>query len=102
MAVDIKKLFNQDLPAALAKNTEEAKSIGATYQLNVTGPGGGSGHIHRARRTSSGSSGPPELPWEPVMTSMGPRPLCNPVSSSCVASRPSANRQFPVRQYLPL
>jgi hypothetical protein len=45
MAVDIKKLFNQDLPAALAKNPEEAKTIGATYQMNVTGPTGGQWHI---------------------------------------------------------
>jgi putative sterol carrier protein len=39
MAVDIKKLFNEDLPAALAKNAEEAKSIGAKYQMNITGEG---------------------------------------------------------------
>jgi putative sterol carrier protein len=39
MSVDIKKLFNEDLPAALAKNAEEAKGIGAKYQLNVTGEG---------------------------------------------------------------
>jgi hypothetical protein len=39
MAVDIKKLFNEELPAALAKNAEDAKSIGAKYQVNVTGEG---------------------------------------------------------------
>src|SRR5262245_28011954 len=39
MPADIKKLFNEDLPAALAKNTDEAKSIGAKYQMNVTGEG---------------------------------------------------------------
>jgi putative sterol carrier protein len=39
MAVDVKKLFDQDLPAALAKNEAEAKSIGAKYQINVTGAG---------------------------------------------------------------
>ncbi len=39
MAVDIKKLFNEDLPAALTKNAEEAKAIGAKYQLNITGEG---------------------------------------------------------------
>ena len=39
MAVDVKKMFNEDLPAALAKNPEEAKSIGAKYQMNVTGEG---------------------------------------------------------------
>jgi putative sterol carrier protein len=41
MAVDIKKLFNEDLPAALAKNAEDAKTIGAKYQWNITGPTGG-------------------------------------------------------------
>ena len=39
MAVDIKKLFNEDLPAALAKNAEDAKTIGAKYQMNITGEG---------------------------------------------------------------
>ena len=41
MAVDIQKLLNQDLPASLAKNAEDAKAIGAKYQLNITGPSGG-------------------------------------------------------------
>ena len=41
MAVDIKKLFNDKLPAALAKNAEAAKTIGAKFQLNITGPTGG-------------------------------------------------------------
>jgi hypothetical protein len=45
MAVDIKKLFNEDLPAALAKNPDEAKSVGAKYQLNITGPTGGDWNI---------------------------------------------------------
>ncbi|MBX3228338.1 MAG: SCP2 sterol-binding domain-containing protein [Labilithrix sp.] len=39
MAVDIKKLFNEELPAALEKNAEDAKTIGAKYQMNVTGEG---------------------------------------------------------------
>ena len=39
MAVDVKKLFNEDLPAALAKNADDAKTIGAKYQLNITGEG---------------------------------------------------------------
>jgi len=39
MAVDIKKLFNEELPAALAKNAEDAKTIGAKYQMNVIGEG---------------------------------------------------------------
>ena len=39
MAVDIKKLFNEELPAALTKNAEDAKTIGAKFQLNITGEG---------------------------------------------------------------
>ncbi|MDB4946025.1 MAG: Sterol-binding domain protein [Labilithrix sp.] len=39
MSVDIKKLFNEELPANLAKNAEDAKSIGAKFQINVTGEG---------------------------------------------------------------
>ena len=39
MPVDTKKLFNEDLPAALAKNAEDARTIGAKYQMNVTGEG---------------------------------------------------------------
>ena len=39
MAVDTKKLFNEELPAALAKNAEEARTIGAKYQMNITGQG---------------------------------------------------------------
>jgi len=39
MAVDIKKLFNEDLPAQLAKNAEDARTLGAKYQMNITGEG---------------------------------------------------------------
>jgi putative sterol carrier protein len=39
MAVDIKKLFNEELPAALGRNADDAKTIGAKYQMNVTGEG---------------------------------------------------------------
>src|SRR5580692_187530 len=45
MAVDIKKLFNDEVPAALAKNTEDAKTIAAKFQLNITGPTGGEWNI---------------------------------------------------------
>ena len=41
MAVDIQKLFNEELPAALQKNAEAAKQIGAKYQINISGDGGG-------------------------------------------------------------
>src|SRR6476620_10069622 len=39
MAVDVKKMFNEDLPAALTKNAEDAKTIGAKFQMNITGEG---------------------------------------------------------------
>ena len=45
MAVDIKKLFNEELPAALAKNAEDAKTIGAKFQMNISGPTGGEWNI---------------------------------------------------------
>ena len=41
MAVDIQKLFNEELPAALAKNPDAAKQVGGKFQLNITGEGGG-------------------------------------------------------------
>lgn len=41
MAVDIKKLFNEEVPAALSKNTETAKTIGAKFQINIEGGDGG-------------------------------------------------------------
>ena len=45
MAVDIKQLFNDTLPAALSKNAEEAKLIGAKFQMNITGDTGGEWNI---------------------------------------------------------
>ena len=39
MAVDIVKLFNEELPAAIAAKPEEAKAIGATYNLKIAGAG---------------------------------------------------------------
>ena len=41
MAVDIRKMFNEQLPAAMARNEDAAKAIGVSYQLDVTGEGGG-------------------------------------------------------------
>jgi putative sterol carrier protein len=41
MAVDIKKLFNEELPAAIAKNPDKAKEIGHVFQMNITGDEGG-------------------------------------------------------------
>ena len=41
MAVDIKNLFNEVLPAGLVKNADEAKAMGAKFQINITGDTGG-------------------------------------------------------------
>ena len=39
MAVDIPKLFNEQLPGTLAKHADEVKAINAKYQMNITGAG---------------------------------------------------------------
>lgn len=39
MAVDTKNLFGVELPAALGRNADDAKTIGSKFQLNVTGSG---------------------------------------------------------------
>lgn len=39
MAVDTIKLFNEEVPAALAAKAADARKIGGKYQLNVTGSG---------------------------------------------------------------
>ncbi len=41
MAVDIQKLFNEEIPAQIAKHGDAAKQVGATFQINITGDGGG-------------------------------------------------------------
>jgi putative sterol carrier protein len=46
MAVDIQKLFNEEIPAKLAEHGEQAKQVGATFQINVTGEGGGEWFIN--------------------------------------------------------
>ena len=41
MAVDIQKLFNEEIPERLGKAGDAAKQIGAKFQINITGDGGG-------------------------------------------------------------
>jgi putative sterol carrier protein len=55
MPVDIVKLFNEQLPAILAKNADEAKTINATYQLHITGAG--SWHVDLTNKGPSVTSG---------------------------------------------
>jgi putative sterol carrier protein len=45
MAVDIKELFNTTLPGAIEKKPDEAKEIGAKYQINIAGDNGGEWYI---------------------------------------------------------
>lgn len=39
--MDAQELFNVKIPAAIAKSPDKAKEIGATYQFNIDGEGGG-------------------------------------------------------------
>jgi putative sterol carrier protein len=43
--MDIPKLFNDDLPKKFAADPDKFKAIGGKFQINVTGPGGGSWNI---------------------------------------------------------
>jgi len=45
MAVDIKNLFNEELKNAVANNPDKAKEVGAKFQINIAGDGGGSWFI---------------------------------------------------------
>ena len=46
MAVDIQKLFNEEIPAMVAKNADGAKQIGAKFQFIITGDGGGEWYLN--------------------------------------------------------
>ena len=39
MAIDIRNLFNVELPAGLAAKTDAARKLGGKYQLNIAGAG---------------------------------------------------------------
>ena len=59
MAVDIKDLFNDKLKSAVAGNPDAAKEIGAKFQINIAGDGGGSWFIDcgDAPKVEEGSPG---------------------------------------------
>lgn len=59
MPVDIQKLFNEELPAAIEKNPEPAKEIGAKYQLNISGDNGGEWYIDCSDSGPKAESGNP-------------------------------------------
>ncbi|MBI2394732.1 MAG: SCP2 sterol-binding domain-containing protein [Deltaproteobacteria bacterium] len=49
MAVDIKNLFDKQLPEAISKNPDKAAEIGHVFQMNVTGPTGGNWTINTTK-----------------------------------------------------
>lgn len=55
MAVDIKNLFDTQLPEAIAKNPDKAAEIGHVFQMNVSGATGGSWTIN-ATKNNGGPS----------------------------------------------
>ena len=57
MAVDIQKLFNEEIPARIASNAEAAKQVGATFQMNITGEGGGEWFIDLKSDAPSAKAG---------------------------------------------
>ncbi len=59
MAVDIQKLFNDELPGMLQKHPDQAKQIGAKFQINVTGEGGGEWFIDASDSGPKAQAGNP-------------------------------------------
>jgi putative sterol carrier protein len=59
MGIDIKKLFNDEIPAAIQKNPEKAVAIGAKYQINISGDGGGQWYIDASASGPKAEAGNP-------------------------------------------
>lgn len=59
MAVDIQKLFNETLPKGIAEHAEAAVQIGATFQMNITGDGGGEWFIDLKNSPPKAEAGNP-------------------------------------------
>jgi putative sterol carrier protein len=59
MAVDIQKLFNEEIPGMIAKNADAAKQIGAKFQFNITGDGGGEWFLNLTDSGPSAVAGNP-------------------------------------------
>ncbi len=56
MAVDIKNLFDTQLPEAITKNPDKAAEIGHVFQMNVTGPTGGNWTINATKNNGGPSA----------------------------------------------
>ena len=63
MAEDIKKLFDEDLKSAIEKNPDAAKEIGAKFQINISGDGGGQWFIDctDSPKLEAGTGGEPDV-----------------------------------------
>src|ERR1700759_4055074 len=59
MAVDIQNLFNVELPQKIKENPDKAKEIGATFQINITGDGGGEWYIDASDKGPKAEAGNP-------------------------------------------
>ncbi|MDI1481074.1 SCP2 sterol-binding domain-containing protein [Polyangium sp. y55x31] len=59
MAVDIQKLFNEEVPSKIAKNPTGAKAIGGKYQFVITGEGGGEWFLDLTDSGPSSQAGSP-------------------------------------------
>jgi putative sterol carrier protein len=59
MAVDIQKMFNEMLPSQIAAHPDAAKQIGAKFQVNITGEGGGEWYIDVSETGPKAQNGNP-------------------------------------------
>jgi putative sterol carrier protein len=41
----VKEIFEKRIPEGIAKDPAKAKAVGAVYQFNITGPGGGNWYV---------------------------------------------------------
>ena len=56
MAVDIKNLFDKQLPEAIAKNPDKAAEIGHVFQMNINGANGGNWTINATKNNGGPSA----------------------------------------------
>ncbi len=59
MAVDIQNLFNVELPQKIKDHPDKAKEIGAKFQINITGDGGGEWYIDASDSGPKAEAGNP-------------------------------------------
>ena len=59
MAVDIQNLFNEVLPKGIEQHAAQAREIGATFQLVISGDGGGEWFIDLKNDPPSAKAGNP-------------------------------------------